>query len=167
MTLQGVTVRSYGPLEERQAESYLLAWYIGRQRKKETTRGALKDAECRAREIARQSSTSEQWDALAFTPLKRRIFAAAETTAAKTGRAVDQLCREAAERSRSPGQAPPRSRKRHAIIARSVGSISPALRSRSVWRSSSRACSDRWREGGAVCCICGAGVGRSGALRAM
>jgi integrase len=94
---RGVTVRIYGPLPDRQKPVWLLAYYAGSQRKKQTVKGTLEDAKKQAKQVAAGITAGDLIDALHLTPLDRRVYLTAKEAAAKTGRAVDVLCREAAE----------------------------------------------------------------------
>lgn len=94
---RGVTVRIYGPLRDRKREVYLLAYYAGSRRAKETLKGSLKEAERKAKELCNGITAGEIIDALHLTPLDRRVYITAKEAAAKVGRAVDQITRDAVE----------------------------------------------------------------------
>jgi len=96
VTARGVTVRIY-PRGDRRHETWLLAYYAGSQRRRATFRGSLELARKRAKDLCGEVVAGNLVDALHLTPLKQRVFASAEQAAARVGRPVDLLCREAAE----------------------------------------------------------------------
>jgi integrase len=102
---RGVTVAIYGPLADRKREVYLLAYYVGSRREKETIKGTLEDARRKAKEKANGLSNGEICDALHLSPLDRRVYLSAKEVCAPTGRAVDSVCREWAEAMRLLGRA--------------------------------------------------------------
>lgn len=100
---RGVTVRIYGPLRDRKREVYLLANYAGSRRTKQTFKGTLEAAKRKAKEICNGVTAGEIIDALHLTPLDRRVYITAKEAAATLGRAVDVVCREAAEAAKIVG----------------------------------------------------------------
>lgn len=92
---RGVTVTIYGPLADRKRPIYLLAYYSGSKRKKQTVKGTLEDARKKAREVANGIGTGDIVDGLHLTPLDRRVYLTAKEAVAPIGRAVDHVCRDA------------------------------------------------------------------------
>jgi integrase len=92
---RGVEVRIYGPLADRKQEVWLLTRHNGSRREKKTVKGAIEEAKREAKAFAEQVSSGDA--AMRLTPLQNRIYLTAQESAARVGRAVDALCREAAE----------------------------------------------------------------------
>lgn len=92
---RGVEVRIYGPLADRKSEVWLLTRHNGSRREKKTVKGSIEEAKRQAKPFAEAVSTGDA--AMRLTPLQNRIFLTAQESASRTGRAVDALCREAAE----------------------------------------------------------------------
>ncbi|MDB6174241.1 MAG: integrase family protein [Chthoniobacteraceae bacterium] len=99
----GVTVTIYGPLKDRKKPVYLLVYNVGSRREKCTSKGSLETAKQAAKEVAKKIGAGDLIDALHLSPLDRRVFVTAKEACAPLGRAVDQVCREAAEFSRLVG----------------------------------------------------------------
>ncbi|MES2572964.1 MAG: hypothetical protein V4710_23275 [Verrucomicrobiota bacterium] len=93
---RGVLITIYGPLKDRKKPVYLLCYHVGSRREKCTAKGTLDDARRAAKKKAESIAAGDLVDALHLTPLDRRVFVTAKDAVAKTGLAVDVVCRDAA-----------------------------------------------------------------------
>ncbi|MDB6174346.1 MAG: hypothetical protein JWL59_3657 [Chthoniobacteraceae bacterium] len=100
---RGVSVTIYGPLKDRKKEIYLLSYHVGSRREKCTSKGTLEVARQTAKKVAEGIAGGDLIDALHLTPLDRRVFVTAKEACAPMGRAVDAVCRDAAEAAKFLG----------------------------------------------------------------
>jgi len=89
----GVRFQLY-PLTRKRTARTLVCYHVGSQRARLTIKGDLDAARAHCKSLAKTVTSGEALDALHLTALDRRIYTTAKETAAKTGRAVDAICRE-------------------------------------------------------------------------